>query len=210
MKNSTKQDQSCSNLKPKQTGVAIMTTLREKMKQEMILRGFSAGTQKLYLHAITALSQYYRCSPAKLSEEEIKSYLLFLILERKLSASTYNVIIHGLKFFYEIVLHKKIANLMLPRRKEPQKLPDILSPDEIEQIIKVTKNLTYRTMFILSYGAGLRASEVVNLTVKDIDSQRGMIHIRAGKGNKDRYVILSPVMLDCLRTYWVKCRSKKK
>jgi integrase/recombinase XerD len=187
-----------------------MTTLRQKMKQEMTLRGFSAGTQKHYLYAVTQLNDYYHRSPAKLSEEEVKSFLLFLISNRKLAASTYNVMIHGLKFFYEVVLNKKMLSLTLPRRKEPQKLPDILSQEEIERIIKVTANIAYRTMFILIYGAGLRASEVVKLRVKDIDSQRGMIHIRESKGNKDRYVILSKVMLSYLRQYWQRCRVKKK
>jgi len=184
----------------------IMTNLRAKMKQEMTLRGFSIGTQKQYLRAVIKLHDYYKRSPAKLSEQEIKSFLLFVISNQPRAASTYNVMIHGLKFFYEVVLDKKMATINLPRKKEPQKLPDILSSLEVERIIKVTLNLKHRTILILTYGAGLRASEVASLTVKDIDSDRSVIHIRQGKGNKDRYVKLSPFMLASLRIYWKQCR----
>ena len=114
--------------------------------------------------------------------------------------------IHGLKFFYEVVLNRKMVSIILPRKKEPQKLPDILSPSEVKKIIQCTTNLKYRTMLIIAYGAGLRASELVSLMVKDIDSERSVIHIRHGKGGKDRYVMLSPFMLDSLRIYWKECR----
>ena len=96
----------------------------------------------------------------------------------------------------------------LPRKKEPQKLPDILSPGEVARIIKSTLNLKHRTLLILIYGAGLRASEVASLRVKDLDSERSVIHVREGKGGKDRYVMLSPFMLSSLRTYWKQCRSQ--
>jgi len=185
-----------------------MTTLREKMKQEMTLRGLSNGTQQQYLQAVTRLHDHHKRSPAQLSEAEIKSFLLSTP-NQACSASTYNVMIHGLKFFYEVVLNQKMLAINLPRKKEPQKLPDILSQSEVERIIKVTHNLKHRTILILIYGAGLRAQEVASLRVKDIDSDRSVIHIRQGKGGKDRYVLLSPVMLSSLRTYWKKCRSKK-
>lgn len=186
-----------------------MTTLREKMKQEMISRGLSHGTQEQYLRSVTKLHDHYKRSPAKLSEQEIKSFLLFVISNQPCADSTYNIMIHGLKFFYEIVLNRKMVSIILPRKKEPQKLPDILSPLEVKKIIQCTTNLKYRTMLIIAYGAGLRASEVVSLTVKDIDSERSVIHIRQGKRGKDRYVMLSPFMLDSLRIYWKECRLQK-
>lgn len=189
------------------TGMTIMTSLRDKMKQEMTLRGLAAGTQEQYLRAIVKLHDHYKQSPAKLSEDEIKSFLLFVISHQPCAASTYNVMVHGIKFFYEVVLNKKMVAINLPRKKEPQKLPDILSQNEVARIIKVTLNLKYRTILILIYGAGLRASEVTSLKVKDIDSERSVIHIRDGKGKKDRYVMLSPFMLSSLRTYWKQCRS---
>jgi len=156
---------------------------------------------------VMKLYEHYKCSPAKLSEQAIKSFLLHVISNQPaVAASTYNVMIHGLKFFYEVVLDKKMVAIALPRKKEPQKLPDILSPAEVERIIKATRNLKHRTILIITYGAGLRASEVASLTVKDIDSDRSVIHIRQGKGNKDRYVMLSPFMLTSLRVYWKQCR----
>jgi len=188
------------------TGMTIMTSLREKMKQEMTLRGFATGTQDNYLRAIIKLHDHYNQSPAKLSEDEIKSFLLFVMSNQPCAASTYNVMIHGIKFFYEVVLNKKMVAINLPRKKEPQKLPDILSQNEVARIIKATLNLKHRTILILIYGAGLRASEVASLSVKDIDSERSVIHIRDGKGGKDRYVMLSPFMLSTLRVYWKQCR----
>lgn len=184
-----------------------MTSLREKMKQEMVLRGLSLGTQDSYLRSITKLNAHYNRSPAKLSDDEIKSYLLFVISNQPCAASTYNVMIHGLKFFYEIVLNRNMVSINLPRKKEPQKLPDILSSGEVARIIKATPNLKHKTILILAYGAGLRASEVGSLRVKDIDSERSVIHVRQGKGNKDRYVMLSPLMLSSLRDYWKQCRA---
>jgi len=187
-----------------------MTTLREKMKEEMKLRGFSEGTQKKYLYEIIKLKKHYQVSPAKLSQEEIKAYLLYLIYERKLSASTYNVVIHALRFFYEVIMRRLISCHDFPLSKVPKKLPDILSTTEVESIIKATVNIKHRAMLVLAYGAGLRSSEIANLKVEDIDSERMQIHIRHGKGGKDRYVVLSPVMLDTLRDYWRKCHSKVK
>lgn len=185
-----------------------MTTLREKMKHEMILRGFASGTQDNYLRAVVKLHGHFNRNPAKLTEEEIKTYLLFLLAKKPMSASTYNINIYGLKFFYETVLDRQMVAIKLPRHKEPQKLPDILSASEVERIIKATTNIKYRTLFILIYGAGLRAAEAASLSIRDIDSERSTIHVREGKGGKDRYVILSPLMLKTLRMYWKQCRLK--
>jgi site-specific recombinase XerD len=102
-----------------------------------------------------------------------------------------------------------MVTIQLPRKREPQKLPDILSASEVERIIKATTDIKYRTLFILIYGAGLRASEAASLRTGDIDRARSVIHIRCGKGNKDRYVILSPAMLNALTIYWKQSRSKQ-
>jgi len=185
-----------------------MTTLREKMKQEMTLRGYSPNTQNVYVRSVVKLHDHFNRNPAELTEDEIKEFLLFILAKKSIAASTYNIIIHGLKFFYERVLDKKMVVIEIPRRKEPQKLPDILSAAEVEKIIKSTLNLKYRTLFILIYGAGLRISEAASLCIEDIDSKRSVIHIRQSKGGKDRYVILSPLMLKTLRMYWKKCRLK--
>lgn len=183
-----------------------MTTLRAKMKQEMTLRGLAQGTQDHYLRSVMKLHDHYKLSPAKLSDSEIQSFLLFVLESEKCSASSYNVMIHGLKFFYQVVLNKKMAIIQLPRQREAQKLPDILSQQEVERIIKTTLNVKHRTLLILVYGAGLRASEASSLRIRDIDSDRNCMHIRQAKGKKDRYVPLSPVMLNALRAYWKTCR----
>ena len=185
-----------------------MPTLRDKMKQEMTLRGFALGTQDNYLRAVIKLNDYFNRNPAKLTTEEIKSFL-FNLANQPIAASTYNINIHGLKFFYEVVLDKPMVAIKLPRKREPQKIPDILSASEVARIIKATMNLMYRTIFIIIYGAGLRASEAATLRIGDIDRERSAIHVRCGKGNKDRLVILSPVMLNALETYWKQIRCKQ-
>jgi integrase/recombinase XerD len=184
-----------------------MTTLREKMKQEMTLRGFSPGTQENYLRPVIKLHDHYKRNPAQLSEAEIKAFLL-TPENQAIAASTYNIMIHSLKFFYEVVLGKPALVILLPRKREPQKLPDILS--EVASIIKATTHLKYRTLFILIYGAGLRASEAASLRTGDLDRSRSVIHVRCGKGNKDRYVLLSPMMLQALSIYWKQYRCKQK
>lgn len=185
-----------------------MPTLREKMKQEMTLRGFSQATQSSYLRGVIKLYEHYKRNPAQLSEAEVKLFLL-TDANQRMAASSYNIIVYGLKFFYEVVLDNPMIAVKLPRRHEPQKLPDILSASEVERIIKATANIKYRTLFILIYGAGLRASEAASLRIGDIDRSRSAIHVRCGKGNKDRYVILSPIMLKALITYWRQCRAKR-
>jgi len=185
-----------------------MPTLREKMKQEMQLRGFSFGTQKKYLYEVIKLYKHYDLSPAKLSKEKIKEYLLYLISDRKLAASTYNVAVHSLRFFYDVVLRRTVNYHDFPLTKGKKKLPDILSTVEVANLIKAAANIKQRAMLVLAYGSGLRSSEIAMLKVEDIDSTRMQIHIRNGKGGKDRYVVLSPVMLGELRNYWRKSRKK--
>lgn len=187
-----------------------MTTLREKMKDAMLLRGFSQGTQRKYLYEVIKLQKYYQRSPAKLSQDEVKSYLVYLVKERKLAASTYNVTVHSLRFFYDMVLRRIVSYRDFPLSKEPRRLPDILSTNEVASIIKACGNIKHRTILVLAYGAGLRSAEIATLQVSDIDSDRMQIHVRNGKGGRDRYVILSPVMLEMLRTYWRNCRTKVK
>lgn len=183
-----------------------MPTLREKMKREIILIGLTESTQAIYLKAITRLHDYYKKSPSHLSEEEITAYLLHLKQEKKLASNTYNTQVYGLRFFYCVTLRRPLYKWLLRSTKVTYKLPEILSPDEVSQIIKATGNLKYRTLLMLIYSSGLRISEAINLRVSDIDSQRMTLHIRDAKGHKDRYVILSPVMDQALRTYWKVCR----
>ena len=186
-----------------------MSTLREKMKQEMILVGLAASTQEIYLKAVLSLNDYYKKSPTKLSESEIKDYLLYLKQEKKLAPNTYNTHIYGLRFFYCITLRQPLFKLNLPATKVTYKLPDILSVDEVEKIIKAVNGIKYRTLLMVIYSAGLRVSEALNLKISDIDSNRMTLHIRQAKGGKDRYVVLSPVVYQALRDYWKVCKFKE-
>lgn len=183
-----------------------MSSLREKMKEEMTLMGLSQATQKIYLGSVIGLKDFYGKSPALLSAQEIRAYLLHLFNERKLAPNTYNTHIYALRFFYCITLRRPLSKIDLPATKVFYKLPSILSLDEVEQIIKATGNIKHRTLLMVIYSAGLRVSEAVNLRIKDIDSQRNTLHIRCGKGGKDRYVILSPVVYQALSAYWHACR----
>lgn len=185
-----------------------MTTLREKMKQEMILVGLTESTQAIYLKAITQLHDYYKKSPKKLTTQEIKSYLLHLKQNKKLAPNTYNTQIYGLRFFYCITLRQPLLKIDLPTTKVTYKLPEILSAHEVQEIIKAVNNIRYRTLLMVIYGAGLRVSEAVNLRINDIDKERMTLHIRCAKGGKDRYVILSPVVYSALQAYWKVCKFK--
>jgi site-specific recombinase XerD len=186
-----------------------MSTLREKMKQEMILVGLAESTQVIYLKAVMNLRDYYNKSPTKLAEQEIKTYLLYLKKERKLAPNTYNTHIYGLRFFYCMTLRRPLFKLSLPTTKVTYKLPDILSSEEVQRIIKATNGIKYRTLLMVIYSAGLRVSEALNLKISDIDSDRMTLHIRCAKGGKDRYVILSPVVYNALKDYWKACKFKE-
>ena len=182
-----------------------MTTLREKMKQEMILVGLAESTQKVYLKAVTRLFEHHKKSPAKLSTDEIRSYLLHL-KNKQLAPNTYNTQVYALRFFYCITLREPLRKLDLPATKVTYKLPSILSPGEVKRIIDAVSNIKHRALLMVIYGSGLRVSEALKLTIKDIDRDRMTLHIRCSKGNKDRYVILSPIVLEVLGQYWQSCK----
>lgn len=184
-----------------------MTTLREKMKQEMILIGLSEATQRRYIEAVTRLHAFYNKSPAKLSKAELRNYLLHL-KGKKVAPNTYNIIIYALRFFYCFTLKSPLIKLELPTTRVTYKLPSILSSNEVQRIIKSTGNIKHKTLLLTIYGAGLRVSEAVNLRMGDIDSERMTLHIRCCKNRKDRLVILSPIFLEYLRSYWRHCKFK--
>jgi site-specific recombinase XerD len=183
-----------------------MATLREKMKQEMILVGLTESTQNIYLQAVTRLFTHYKKSPAHLTEQEIRDYLLYLKRGKKLAPNTYNTQIYGLRFFYGTTLRQPLFKLNLPTTKLTYKLPDILSTHEVERIIKAVSHVKYRTLLMVIYSAGLRVSEATNLCIGDIDGTRMTLHIRCAKGGKDRYVNLSPTVYQALRDYWKICK----
>lgn len=185
-----------------------MGVLRDRMEREMVLRRLALRTRKSYVEAVVALAKHYRRSPDRLSEREIQGYLLHLMEERKLALSSCRVALHGLRFFYHETLRREELEFDLPRARAPQRLPEILSREEIERLFAGAKRYKHRVLLMTAYGAGLRVSEVCALEVTDIDSERMMIRVEQGKGQKDRYSLLSPRLLKELRHYWQMERPK--
>ena len=146
--------------------------------------------------------RHFKKTPLELTEREIREYLHYLTHDKKLSHSYVNCAYSALKFFYTITLNREWDIRKLPRLKKESKLPIVLSPKEINAIFSVTSNLKHKAILMTIYSAGLRVSEAVHLKVSDIDSQRMQIRIRSGKGNKDRYCMLSQTALEILRRYW--------
>jgi len=169
---------------------------------DMELKGYSPRTIKNYIGHVSNFAKYYNKSPELLREKEIREYLHYCIMEKKLSEGTVNYINAGLKFFYTKTLNRYWNMDKLFRIKEPRRLPAVLSPEEVKSIFDATENLKHKTILMTIYSAGLRVSEVCNLKITDIDSKSMQILIREGKGKKDRYSLLSNANLEILREYW--------
>jgi len=179
-----------------------MKPLRQKMLNDLRVRNLAENTQASYLQSVTGLSVHYKRSPDQLSSQEVQEYLLYLSQKKKLSWSSCNTIRHGLRFLYQITLNWPATQFYIPCAKEPSKLPEILSHEELLRLFTVATNCKYRSLLMTTYAAGLRASEVTQLRVTDIDSERQCIRVDQGKGRKDRYVPLAPRLLTQLREYW--------
>ena len=179
-----------------------MTELKKQMIAEMQLRRLSSGTQTAYLRAARELGRYYGRSPEAMTAQEVRGYLLHLMNEGRLSASTINTVSAALRFLFSATLGRPEVSLAIPPRKTPKPLPDVLSVQEVERLFAASPNIKHRTILMTTYAAGLRRSELVRLKVTDIDSSRMMIRIRQAKGQKDRYTVLSPRLLEALRAYW--------
>lgn len=179
-----------------------MKPLRQKMINDMKLRRFAQKTQDAYVSAVAGLAKYYNQSPDLLDKEKIQAYLLYLMDERRLSWSTCNVVVCGIRFFYLQTPGIESIRLGIPPMRAQKKLPEILSFQEIQRLLQCATSLKNRALLMTTYGAGLRVSEVVNLKLSDIDSTRMMIRVRQGKGNKDRYTMLSSRLLTELRAYY--------
>ncbi len=179
-----------------------MTQLRQKMINEMTLRRFAPKTQEAYIAAVSGLAKYYSQSPEKIDKQMVLDYLLYLMKEKKLSWSSCNVAVSGIRFFYTQALGMESMYLSIPARKKESRLPEIFSAEELEKLFSALSNQKHRVLLMTTYAAGLRVSEVVGLKVTDIDSKRMMIRVEQGKGRKDRYTILSIRLLEELRIYW--------
>jgi integrase/recombinase XerD len=183
-----------------------MTPLRQRMLEDMSVRNLAENTQSAYLQQVAAYSRYFGRSPDQLGPEEIRTYQLYLMEVRALTPSSICVATGALRFLYKITLKRTWAVEEIPMPKRPRKLPEILSPEEVRHFLDAIINHKHRAILMTAYAAGLRVSEATHLKVTDIDSQRMMLRVEQGKGMKDRYVMLSPRLLDVLRTYWKSAR----
>lgn len=179
-----------------------MTYLRQRMIEDLQLRGLGIVTQHRYVRAVRLLAEHYRKSPDKITEEELRDYFLYVKNVKKWSRSTSTIALCGIKFFYENTIKRDWSILHLVRAERQKKLPVILSPDEVRRILCNVRLLRYRVCLTTIYSCGLRLQEGTNLKVHDIDSSRGLIHVRGGKGNKDRYVPLPERTLHLMREQW--------
>lgn len=180
-----------------------MTSLRQRVLNELQRRNYSPETTRGYIHAIKQFADYFSKSPEKLGAEEIRQFQLHLLKEKKLAPGTVEGRMSALRFLYKKTLKRRdIAydDLVFPR--VPRKLPVVLSPDEITSMIEAAPNLMHRTILMLLYATGIRRAEAALLKVSDVDSERMVIHIQLGKGSRDRDVPMTPKLLEALRQYW--------
>ncbi|MBF0205417.1 MAG: site-specific integrase [Oligoflexia bacterium] len=182
----------------------------EKLKKELDLRGFSHSSKKSYIMAIKKFLQFVSKPSEDLDENDLKNFQYYLLKIRNLNPKTINLHTSAILFFYQKALNKYIIPQLITRMKCQKKIPTVLTTDEVQRMLSVTNNLKYKTIIMTLYSAGLRVSEVIHLKVTDIDSARMVIMIRNGKGGKDRQAILSPILLEQLRKYWIFNRKKIK
>ncbi len=188
-----------------------MTPLRRRMIDAMLLRGFAPRTQEAYCDAVVALAKHYHRSPETLGAEQLQSYLLYLITEKKLAYASVNQAACAFRFMFGTVLRWPEVRFNIPMAKVPKRLPQILSRQEVTRLINAGATLRGRTLLTTTYAAGLRVSEVCALQLADIESapDRMCLKVRQGKGGQDRYTLLSPRLLDTLRHYWCDHRPRQ-
>lgn len=179
-----------------------MTPLRKRMIEELELRGMSPKTVKLYVDCVSRFARHFNKSPEKLGREELRAYLIYLLEERKVALGTYKQALAALRFLYRWVLNRGEVVQDIRGPKEGRRLPVVLSFDEVHRFFAAISSFKHRTLLMFAYAAGLRVAEAANVRVSDIDSERMVIRVVQGKRKKDRYTVLSPLLLDMLRHYW--------
>jgi site-specific recombinase XerD len=184
-----------------------MTTLRQKMIEDMQLHSFAERTQDSYLRAVRQLAAYFNKPPDQISEEELRQYFLYLRNVKKASRSTMTLALCGIKFFYERTLQRQWVTLAIVRPQQEKKLPVVLSVEEVRQILSRVRRWRYRVCLGTIYACGLRLQEGLHLQIGHIDGGRQLLHVCHGKGGKDRYVPLSQPVLEMLRQYWATHRD---
>jgi integrase/recombinase XerD len=186
-----------------------MTPLRQRMIEELQRRNYTRATIESYILAVKEFAKYCNKSPDLLGAEDVRRYQLHLINEKRLAPNTVKVRMSALRFFYWRTLKRRDIQFDdLPLTKTPVKLPVVLSPEEVTQLIEGASSLKHRTMLMVLYATGLRRAELARLKVSDIDSKCMVIHIHEGKGQRDRDLPMTPKLLEALREYWRWSRSK--
>ena len=185
-----------------------MTSLRQRMLEDMSIRNLAENTQLSYLQQVSSYARHFKRSPERLGPEEVRAYQVHLVEDRKLSPGSIGIATSALRFLYKVTLKQAWTPDEIPMPKKPFKLPIVLSPDEVLHFLGCIHSLKHRTILTTAYAAGLRVSEATHLKVDDIDSKRMVLRVDQGKGNKDRYVMLSPRLLDDLRAYWKVARPQ--
>ena len=185
-----------------------MTPLRLRMTQDMHLRNFAPGSVEVYVNCVARFARHFGTSPESLGPEDVRAFLLHLIEQRHVSWSYYNLHLQALRFLHNVTPGRPAAleHVVCPRR--PKRLPVVPSPDELTRFFAAVGSLKHRASLMTAYAAGLRLAEVAALRVADSDSRRMALRVQQGKGRKDRYVMLSPVLLEILRTYWKAARPR--
>ena len=180
-----------------------MTPLRQRMIEDMRIRNFTEKTQISYVQYVAQFARHFRRSPEVLGPEDIRTYQLHLVTVRKLSASSLFVAVSALRFLYKVTLKKDWPiEMVIPTPKRTVRLPLVLSRDEVRQFLDAVASHKHRVILTTCYGAGLRISEAIRLTGLAIDSERMTLRVEQGKGRQDRYVMLSPTLLQTLRDWW--------
>ncbi len=184
-----------------------ISPLRRRMTEDMTVRGFTPSTQRGYLRAVRDFTIFLGRSPDQAKVEDLRRYQLAM-RSNGASATTMNAAVSALRFFFTVTLGRNDAQAGMTTVREPRRLPVILSPEEVARLLDAAPGLKYKAALSVAYGAGLRASEVVSLKIADIDSTRMVIRVEQGKGAKDRYAMLSDLLLDVLRAWWKEARPQ--
>jgi len=179
-----------------------VTHCRRIMLEELQRRNFSPTTIRSYLYAVERFARHFKCRPDRLNHTHLRSYQAHLLRTGQLQPKTVRLHVSALRFFFVKTLRRRYLLDDTPYPKAPQRLPSILSVEEMARLIEAADGLYHRTMLMVLYSTGMRSAELLQLHVADIDSRRMLIHIRHGKGGRDRYVQLSPTLLETLRVYY--------
>jgi len=185
-----------------------MTPLRQRMLEDMSIRNLAENTQQSYLQQVSSFARYFGCPPDTIGPEKVREYQVHLVEDCKLAPASVGIAVSALRFLYKVTLKRPWAPDEIPMPKKPFKLPVILSPEEVMHFLESVHSMKHRAILMAAYAAGLRVSEATHLKVTDIDSQRMMLRVDQGKGGRDRYVMLSPRLLEELRSYWRAGRPK--